>query len=380
VPRPRTHAVAARGLDTPLSEAVPSRLGCGEDRPALRCEAAAFEGLWRRSGTAPQHLESSRTQPRKGARTEGVSPEGRCRDPLLILGDLTIQSCRGRTRTGEQEDGVMPSQKTAVIEHLFHERYDAATGVMANPEVSMDEVVAAIRDLGANLQTNNPANFFKDIVRSPRRNENFPASVVAAGWTAEQSIGEGMSFRFVPLPAGQITAFTDFAPTPESLADPSPLQSLSLSLASRRLGRSDEAWLTQAASRLLLVHTHLALRSQINVLTVDLLQTNVKLGSAEIDALFLAIVDEGTEAEALVPVEMKSRTEMLEPEQILRGAQAVKAAGAAALANDEVLVIPMGVKAYGDGVLWVVEFGTTFPPLTTASEATYRFVPAVPGI
>lgn len=276
----------------------------------------------------------------------------------------------------------MPSEKTPVIEHLFFERFDPNTNSVANPEVTLSDVATAIDAVGANLSTNNPANFFKDIVRSNSRNDWFPKTVVDLGFTAEQLVGAGRCFQFIALPQGQTTAFSDETPDPDLLERVHEIQSVSLSVPSRRLGRPDEAWLTQVAVRLNLLHTHLALHSSQDIVGLELLQTNVKLGNAEIDAVLLAELggSQGSSHVALVGCEMKSRTEVLEKEQVLRGATVLAASGRAALGLGEVPVIPMAIKALGQGLLWVVEYDSDFPPLRRATEHVYRFRPAVKGI
>ena len=276
----------------------------------------------------------------------------------------------------------MASKKTPVIEYLFFERFDEQTGEITDAEVSLDDVVRAIDETGVDLSKRNPANFLKDIVRMPTRNQVFPESVVARGYTAQQHVGEGMCFQFVPLPEGQTEAFEDAVPPPDLLDAPHVIQSVSLPLPSRRLGRSDEAWLTQVAVRLALIHTHMALMSEIPVISVDLLQTNMKLAGAEIDAAFLASVAESESiiTEVLLSCEMKSVTEVLEEEQMLRGAQALAASGAKMLKLEGVPVVPLGIKAVGGGSIWIIEYETEFPPLVKSSEAVYRFEPPVQGV
>jgi hypothetical protein len=275
------------------------------------------------------------------------------------------------------------SEKTKVIERLFFDRYDRKAKTVARPVVTGDEVAAAIRATKAKLSTRNTANFFKDIVRSGTRNENFPTSVVAEGWTAEQFVSGEAVFRFVPLPAGQTVAFAEAVAPPELLEEEQVhvIQSVSLPLASRRMGRSDESWLTQVAVRLHIIDTHLAVYSQQPVINVDLLQTGAKLGHAEVDAVFLAILAAASgEVPALVSCEVKSRNEVLELEQVLRGAQATAVQRRKVKLPDDSPVIPMAIKALGGGLLWVVEFATTFPPLVTATQRVYRLEPPVTGV
>jgi len=272
-----------------------------------------------------------------------------------------------------RNDLTVASQKTAVIENLFFERYDQATGTLSDPVVTLEEVSDAIRQWAGGLSDRNPANFMKDIVRTRTRNETFPAAVVEAGWTAIQEPGEGNCFRFVELPAGQSTAFTVNAPSPELLQRPHPVQSLSLPPASRAFGRSDETWLTHVVTNLDIVHTHLSLCSPVELLGLELLQSNVKLGKAEVDAVYLGALANGKNV--LVSCEMKGPTEELDLDQIARGSERV-----ASTSPDADFVLPLGVQALAGGLVWIVEFDTSFPPLRKVSEGVYFLSPPVPGI
>jgi hypothetical protein len=267
----------------------------------------------------------------------------------------------------------MASKKTPIIEHIFLERFDPATGALSDELVTLMQVAAEIRKTPG-LSSNNPANFMKDIVRSPSRNENFPKSVVEAGWTATQDPGEGNCFRFVPLPPGQTTAFVSSDPDPTLLADPHPVQSLSLAPASRTFGRSDETWLTHVVTNLEIVHTHFGLHSSLPMIGLELLQSNVKLGRAEVDAVYLGALLDGQNF--LVSCEMKGPREELDLDQIARGAEKVLEVSAAEAA----FVVPMGIQALAGGLIWIVEFAPEFPPLAKASEGVYEPRPAVKGI
>jgi hypothetical protein len=107
------------------------------------------------------------------------------------------------------------------------------------------------------------ANFWKDITRTDP-NRIWPARVLSAGYTGIDGIGQGpqASFRFVPLPPGQEVAFPP-ALTPSQLAQASPimLESVSMPLATKALGRDDENWLAQVSVRLRVIESHLAVRS-----------------------------------------------------------------------------------------------------------------------
>jgi hypothetical protein len=264
------------------------------------------------------------------------------------------------------------SEKTLVIENLFLERHDPITGDLTDEIVTLEQVSAAIREWGGSLSDRNPANFMKDVVRSPNRNEVFPGSVVAAGWTARQDPGDGHCFRFMPLPPGQTTAFLTTYPDPALVTNPHSVQSLSLPPASRTFGRPHETWLTHVVTNLAVVHTHLALNSPLELLGLELLQSNVELGKAEVDAIYLSTTNGG--ANFLVSCEMKGPREVLDEDQIERGA------GRVAETSGGASVVPMGVKALDGGLIWIVEFDMSFPPLAKVSEGVYRLMPSVQGV
>lgn len=141
------------------------------------------------------------------------------------------------------------STKTAVIETLFNERWDVEKQTLSNPYVTY----ADIRRVS---NSKNVYAFFKDIVRNTRRaNDIWPQSVLERGYTGIQAVAEEACFTFIALPPGQQTAFVVadlFAP--EISIQRHALESTSLPLASRQLGRGDEAWLIQVAVRLRLRH------------------------------------------------------------------------------------------------------------------------------
>ncbi|HEX4463338.1 MAG TPA: hypothetical protein VH042_01715 [Solirubrobacterales bacterium] len=266
----------------------------------------------------------------------------------------------------------MASRKTPIIERLFFERFDPATGKLSDDLVTLVQLEVELQETPV-LSSRNPANFMKDIVRSRSRNKNFPKAVVEAGWTARQLPGEGNCFRFVPLPEGQTTAFVSPDPDPALLAAPHPVESLSLAPASRTFGRSDETWLTHVVTNLRIVHTHFGLRSSLPIIGLELLQSNVKLGKAEVDAVYLGTQVDGSNF--LVSCEMKGPKEVLDLDQIERGAEEVFEASAAEAA----FIVPMGIQSLSGGLVWIVEFAAELP-LAKASEGVYKPRPAVQGI
>lgn len=286
----------------------------------------------------------------------------------------------------------MSSAKTDVIERLFERKWRAASASLSDPVVTLAEVVDAIREHNAAhpeqpLSDRNPANFFKDFVRNKHRaNENWPPSVWARGYTGWQRTGGNACFQFVPLAPGQTEPFSrSLFPAPSDSTPRHRVESASLPLASRRLGRSDEPWLVQVVVRLRVIETHLSLFSPRNIRQLDHLQMSVKLARSEIDALFLALELEpaGGHREIIVCCEAKGRRDDILEDQILRQVEAVFTLPG--VTQD--LVLPIVVKALQPSQIHVIEFQALSrdeipdaASLTLASEAVYEFVPPVPGI
>jgi len=287
------------------------------------------------------------------------------------------------------------SRKTQIIEALFNERWQGPGRPLSDATVSLGQVEVAIRlhneaNPTQTLSTKNPANFFKDFIRKKRSaNENWPKTVLARGYTARQVTGEGQCFEFVPLEPGQKDPFpVSGIHTPGPGVPIHQLQSASMPLASRRLGRRDEAWLIQVLARLHVVETHLALHSKRPYVQVDLLQTNIKLARTEIDALFLAIEGQSGEPnvafrEVIIACEAKGlRDDVLEDQLVAQ----VKATFRIADIRQEV-VIPMAAKAIAPSRIYMVQFAPVdrktasgLSTLAVESEAIYELVPPVPGV
>lgn len=203
------------------------------------------------------------------------------------------------------------SAKNHVFQALFDARYDPATGRIANPLVTLEDVADAIRELvraeAIKLSDRNPANFIKDYLRSSRRNAIWPDAIRNAGYTARQRTGIGQCFEFFPIPPGQEPFPDDFLPTGN---EPTfTLQTLSLPETTREIVRVDEQSLAQIAVKLHLLEHFLA--SSPNALGNGLreithLQNNVKLRSSEIDALYQAVVHvDGGSRTGAIAVEVK---------------------------------------------------------------------------
>lgn len=281
-------------------------------------------------------------------------------------------------------------QKSEIIEALFDARWDAASKTLKNPVVVLKDVQAAIQANNESkkpkkpLSAKNPANFIKDVIRNvDTSNRIWPKAVFEAGYTAIQRTGGSRCFEFVPVKPGQKSAFARLPePTPDTPIHR--IQSVSIPLASRRLGRSDEPWLVQVLVRLKVIETHLALESDSKIVQLDHLQTNVKLSEAEIDALFLAteeLPDKG-QRELLVTCEAKGLTDDVIESQVLN-----QISVASQLPIAKYAVIPIAVKAIGSSRVLLYEFETVLTKeakdkrtLDIAKTAIYEFFPPVQGI
>ena len=283
------------------------------------------------------------------------------------------------------------TRKTEIIQSLFDARYNSQTKTLSSFGVTLEEVSVAITAHNLAhpelkpMSTRNPANFFKDFIRNQNRaNKNWPTKVFKAGYSAVQVTSEGKCFEFVPISPGQTLPFQiDVVLRPSEKTPHYQIESISLPLASRRLGRTDEPWLIQVLVRLRVLETHLALCSERKILQLDHLQTNVKLSSAEIDALFLAIEDAGAEKqELLVCCEAKNKRDDIIVAQILGEVRSLFRTGIS-----QELVLPIAAKAISPSRIFVVEFKAvgreeigTKESLDVASTAVYDLVPPVPGI
>lgn len=300
---------------------------------------------------------------------------------------------------GDRGDTRSNSRKTAIIKMLFEERWDARHSTLTRSLVTLDEVVQAIRRQNlahpnvpgkpkTELSDRNPANFLKDFIRKRRSaNQNWPKSVLERGYTARQRTGGNSCFEFVPLAEGQTEPFPDRTPAPTEKTPRFQIESISLPLASRRLGRGDEPWLVQVLVRLRVIETHLALVSKRRVLQLDHLQMSVKLRESEIDALFLATEasDDNPDRprEVIVCCEAKGLGDDILEHQLLGHVQAAfKSKG---VTQD--LALPIAVKAIGTSKVHVIEFDVVAradaadaESLSIVSDAVFELVPPVPGI
>lgn len=279
----------------------------------------------------------------------------------------------------------MPSEKPQVIEWIFFERkYDSVTGTLLDAVVTFDDIRAGIEATGARLSVANPANFWKDLTRSPTPNDNWPTSVFEAGFTGTDAIGAGdqACFAFTAVAEEQSEPFPDVLPYDAHNVTRLIVQSLSMPQAMKALGRRDENWLAQVAARLYAIETFFAVVSDREVKEVSFLQTGVKMRGGEADAVYSVTCDDGV---WLLSVEAKGRREPLHLPQIARASHSLfeTVTSQGGELSDVVGVIPFGLKIVDESEVWAVEFApveTADETLTAVAQATFVFTPAVPGI
>ena len=274
------------------------------------------------------------------------------------------------------------SNKTKVIERIFRKRFNRADGTLSDPVVTLTDLEAAIRP-SDRLSKGNVANFWKDLTRHDV-SQHWPASVLKAGYIGEDAIGEAKraAFKFVPIEAAVATV-GDAISFEASRVPVRDVQSLSMPVATKALGRADENWLAQVAARLSVVETHFALFSSRQVQQVDFLQTGVRLRTGEADVVYSLLDDAGETW--LVCAEAKGMNESLHLPQIRRAAAALYASYISKKKVNAAGVIPFGIKVAGTSLIHTVEFepitgGAREDALVLASEGAVRLVPAVTGV
>lgn len=297
------------------------------------------------------------------------------------------------------------SEKTPIIESLFNQRWNQATGTLSNPIIYESDVTAAVQayrtsNPATRLRSPNPYNFFKDVFRSGRAgNRHWPTTVLQRGYTARQRTGNQAIFEFIPLSPGQTTAFLE--PIPWVGITPHLIQSASLPIASRNVGRPDEMWLIQVLVRLNVVETHFARRHAAQpsspstptwqIEQVDHLQMGVKQPGSEIDALFLVVErmlvsppQQVIAQQVIVFCEAKGVSDDILEDQLLAHVRTVLAIRQ--LRHVDV-VIPLAVKAFAPSKVYIADYqplhratASAVTSLTVGFEGVYEFVPPIPGI
>jgi len=221
----------------------------------------------------------------------------------------------------------------------------------------------------------------KDVIRGHGASGMWPQRLHDLRIGGRQITGDGKIFEFVPYEDGQTEAFPQIFGCHDGVAVHE-LQSVSMPLASKALGRDDETYLIQVAIKLGLVETHFALHSHLNVIELNHLQIGIKLRLTEVDSMYAATYmdDAGEKRPLIVTVEAKKRRQRILPEQIIRQVQA------AFLETDVDLVAPVALVSAGGGI-YVAEFtpiareqSATLQGLELASEVLYMLKPPVKGI
>jgi hypothetical protein len=275
---------------------------------------------------------------------------------------------------GEANDGAL-TLKPRVIEHLFWERYDPASGEIEDPIVMSDALVAAIRHFnnlgGKELSPFNPANFLKDYLRSPNRNQLWPAALKKARITARQKYRRKRVFAFAPYAEDQSEPFPDIFVLPSKCED-HVMESVSLPSAARALGRRDEAWLIQVCVHQRIVQTQFAVHSQLNSEAVDLfhLQNSVK-ATPEIDAIFLMTLRRsGQLVKALVTLEAKRDEPILADQIRAQVAWMAKQCRDKTTLRDVSLIVPVAARSLShNGARVVALFEMSPIPVDEGAQA-----------
>lgn len=288
------------------------------------------------------------------------------------------------------------SNKTPVIDHLWDMLQAEGQGRRI---VTFDDVQLAIAHINAvkkfkkPLSVKNPANFMKDIIRNDNASRNWPDRLCKMKIGGRQRVGQDRVLEFVDYVHGQSEPFPNqYAPNPDMT--PIPLQSVSLPLTSKILGRQDESWLIQVAVHLNLIEQHFALHDTMKVKEIVHLQVGVKLAGSEVDSLFRAVIErpDRTLGHALITCEAKQKNERILEHQIVEQIVAASASVHRVPDFDVDYVIPIAIKAIPPkGQVYVVEFKAWSPEeaclpedqlsdLVVESEALYSFVPPVPGV
>jgi hypothetical protein len=277
------------------------------------------------------------------------------------------------------------SQKPEVIERIYDCLVDPNTRQLSRAVVTNDDVVEAIlwcnQHRGTSLSEKNPANFIKDVIRGRGASGMWPKRLHDLRIGGRQITGDGNVFEFVPYAEGQSEAFPQLFGYHKGVKEHE-LQSVSMPLASKALGRDDETYLIQVAIKLGLIETHFALYSEIEVIELNHLQIGIKLRLTEVDSMYAAtyVDDAGENRQLVITVEAKKRGQRILPDQIVRQ---VKAAFKGTHVD---LVAPVALVSANGGI-YVAEFkaipreaSATLEALELATEVLYRLKPPVKGI
>lgn len=285
----------------------------------------------------------------------------------------------------------MPSQKTVVVDFLWDVLSSENRSV-----ATFDDVKNAIRECNVlyknSLSDSNPANFMKDLLRGGNASRNWPKRLADKRITGRQTTGEDRIFEFVAYQSDQTEPFPNpFDPSGNEIEFV--VQSLSLPLTTKSLGRVDESWLIQVAVHLKVLESHFANLSSLKVIEMVHLQTGVKLNRTEIDSLFLAVLEneDGSRFNALITCEAKQQKDPILADQIEQ--QVVSAYSSVKQLDLNIeLIVPTALKSLkGQAAIYIAEFEPWTPSEAESAEADrkelvvacsgrYRLHPPVPGI
>lgn len=290
----------------------------------------------------------------------------------------------------------MASVKSVVIERIWEIlQAEGSNRTTVYFQDVIDAIAYCNKIDGKERSAKNPANFMKDLIRSDNASKNWPDKLCALRIGARQRVGKNRVFEFQPYAEDQTEPFPNVhMPTREMM--PEVLQSLSLPLASKALGRRDESWLVQTAVALHVLEQHFARHSVLGALEFVHLQTGVKLAGSEVDGLFRAIVErDGQRVHLLITCEAKQQGERILEHQIVEQVGAAYASVKDSVPEEELTIsaiVPVAIKAIPpNGDVYVVEFEPWSPAeaeaeesavkeMVPASAGLYRLIPPVPGI
>lgn len=163
------------------------------------------------------------------------------------------------------------SQKPLVIEYIYDRLVDPSTGNLSRTLVTNSDITEAIawaKSRGSTLSDKNPANFMKDIIRGAGASGMWPEKLKLLRIGGRQVTGDGNVFEFVPYEDGQTDPFPNRFGYHEGVQKVR-VQSVSMPLATKALGRNDETYLIQVAAKLGIVETHFALHSPLRILEIN---------------------------------------------------------------------------------------------------------------
>lgn len=273
------------------------------------------------------------------------------------------------------------SKKIDVIEYIYNSLLDPISGALSRSIVTKVDVREGILKTGANLSSDNLANFIKDFIRGSNASKNWPQVLKDKRVTARQVTGDGNICEFIPYGPDQTEPFPSAFGYHEHIQRYR-VQSVTVPLATKEFGRNDETYLTQVAVKLGIVETHLALASPLRVIEVSHLQMGIKLRRTEIDSMYSATrLGEHEESEVIiVTVEAKKFGQRILVEQII---QQVRAAFTVAGVD---FVVPIAMTGAPGGIYVAEFFGVhrdeaeKLEMLQLNSEMLYELEPPVIGI